>query len=126
MISDNEFVDQMAEMTKRHIQRRNSPMINEAQINAAEQAKEHIRVETHTEANVGETHESRLRHMVAIMDEADAKTILDVLVIKHPFTVIDALKEYFQKMDRDLKEMRRVFTIRELKESEVCREDEVM
>ena len=97
-----------------------------AQENAARQAKEQIRVESHTEANVGETHEARLRHMVAIMDEADAKTILDVLVIKHPFTVIDALKEYFLKMDRDLKDMRRVFTIRESKESEVCREDEIM
>ena len=100
--------------------------MNEAQINAAEQAKEQIRVESRTEANVEESHEARLRHMVAIMDEADAKTVLDVLVIKHPFTVIDALKEYFLKMDRDLKDMRKVFTIRESKESEVCREDEVM
>ena len=63
---------------------------NEAQINAAEQAKE-LRVETCTEANVDETHESRRRHMVAIMDEEDAKTVLDVLVVKHPFVIMDTL-----------------------------------
>lgn len=92
---------------------------NEAQINAAEQAKE-LRVETCTEANVDETHESRLRHMVAIMDEEDAKTVLDVLVVKHPFVIMDVLKEYFLHMDADIKHMRKVFTIREGRENDIC------
>ena len=85
-----------------------------------EQIKEQLRIESKTEANVDETHESRLRHMIAIMDEEDAKTVLDVLVIKHPFTVIDVLKDYFLKMDADIKNMRKVFTIREAKENDIC------
>ena len=99
-----------------------SPMkfdLNEAQINAAEQAKE-LRVETCTEANVDETHESRLRHMVAIMDEADAETVLRVLAIKHPFVMMDVLKEYFKDMDKNLRELREIFTDREAKEDDIC------
>lgn len=94
--------------------------MNEAQVKAAEQAKEQLRIETRTEAKVDETHESRLRHMVSIMDEEDAKTVMKVLVIKHPFTVMDVLEEYFKDMDRDLKDLRKVFSTRETAEDDIC------
>ena len=97
---------------------------NEAQVKAAEQAKEELRIETRTEANVDETHESRLRHMVNIMDDADAETVMRVLIIKHPFIVMDVLKEYFVQMDKDLRSLRNVFTDREINERGICGGDE--
>lgn len=134
MLKTNEdLVDTVCDMVRYHMrmveERRKTEMhpqeeeiydYTQAQKNAAEQAKEQLRVETCTEANVDETHESRLRHMIAIMDEEDAKTVLDVLVVKHPFVIMDTLKEYFLHMDADIKKMRMVFAIREAKENDIC------
>lgn len=99
------------------------PEEQEIREKAADQA-EGLKIATKTQAPVT-AHVEEIRRIVASMDKEDAKAALDVLVIKHPFVVMDALKGYFETMDEDLKELRKVFTQREAYESDICGGDRI-
>jgi hypothetical protein len=91
----------------------------------AEHLKEELRIGSMTKADPVTAHIEEIRRITNNYDEEDARTALDVLVIKHPFIVMDTLKGYFQSMDEDLKELRKVFTQRESYESEICGGDRI-
>lgn len=91
---------------------------------SADQA-EGLRVATMTKADPVTAHTEEIRRITNNYDEEDARTALDVLVIKHPFIVMDTIKGYFQSMDEDLKELRKVFTQREAYESDICGGDRI-
>lgn len=85
---------------------------------AADQA-EGLRIATKTKAPVT-SHVEEVRRITNNYDEEDARAALDVLVIKHPFVVMDALRGYFVTMDDDLKSLRQIFTQRESCENDIC------
>ena len=91
---------------------------------AADQA-EKLRVATRTIANPDAAHEEEIRRITNNYDDADAKTALEVLVVKHPFVVMDALKDYFKDMDKDLKDLRKVFMTRDSREDAICGGDHI-
>lgn len=94
------------------------PEEQEIRERAVDQA-EGLRIATKTQAPVT-AHVEETRRIVASMDEEDARAALDVLVIKHPFVVMDVLRGYFETMSVDLKELRKVFTQRESYENDIC------
>lgn len=91
---------------------------------ASDQA-EGLRVATMSKADPVTAHTEEIRRITNNYDEEDAQTAMEVLVIKHPFVVMDTLKGYFQTMDADLKELRKVFTQRESYESDICGGDRI-
>lgn len=99
------------------------PEEQEIRERAADQA-EGLRIATKTQAPVT-AHVEEVRRITNNYDEEDARAALDVLVIKHPFVVMDALKGYFETMDEDLKSLRQVFTQRESYESDICGGDRI-
>ena len=91
----------------------------------AEHLREELRIGSMTKADPEKSHTEEIKRITNNYDEEDARTALDVLVIKHPFIVMDTLKGYFQSMDEDLKELRKVFTQREAYENDICGGDRI-
>lgn len=91
---------------------------------AADQA-EGLRIATMSKADPVTAHTEEIRRITNNYDEEDARTALDVLVVKHPFVVMDALKDYFKDMDKDLKDLRKVFMTRDSREDAICGGDRI-
>lgn len=92
---------------------------------AADQAKEEIKVSSISKADPDVTHESEWRRIVSAADEEDQRIAMEVILIKNPFVVIDALKAYMSSMYTDLKSLREVFTNKEAAESDICGGDDI-
>jgi len=91
----------------------------------AEHLKEELRIGSMTKADPEKSHTEEIKRITNNYDEEDAKTAINVLVVKHPFVVIDSIKEYLEKMDEDLKGLRKVFTEREQRENDICGGDRI-
>lgn len=92
---------------------------------AADQAKEEIKVSSISKANPDASHEVEWRRIVAAAGEEDQRIAMEVILVKNPFVVIDALKAYMGSMYTDLKSLREVFTNKEAAEKDICGGDDI-